>query len=252
MNPTILNPSAPSSQDLVVVRNTLPRDFDGITALCRRTYPDTPPWNAEQLSSHLRLFPEGQFVAVHGPEEKVVGMCASLIVDWEDYHTLDSWEQFTADGMFTNHDPKRGRTLYGAEVIVDCMLQHHGIGDKLYRARRGLTESHKLFRIRAGSRLRGYSRCANRLRPDAYVVEVVEGVEYDPTLSFQLKEGFHVLAVVPHYLSDDPESMGYAAVIEWLNPELIRPEHVANRPTRFLRKALQQASAGSATAEGGK
>jgi hypothetical protein len=252
MNPTILNPSAPSSQDLVVVRNTLPRDFDGITNLCRRTYPDTPPWNAEQLSSHLRLFPEGQFVAVHGPEEKVVGMCASLIVDWEDYHTLDSWEQFTADGMFTNHDPKRGRTLYGAEVIVDCMLQHHGIGDKLYRARRGLTESHKLFRIRAGSRLRGYSRCANRLRPDAYVVEVVEGVEYDPTLSFQLKEGFHVLAVVPHYLSDDPESMGYAAVIEWLNPELIRPEHVANQPTRFLRKALQQASAGSATAEGGK
>ena len=118
------------------MRNTEPRDFDGITDLCRRTYPDTPPWNAEQLSSHLRLFPEGQFVAVHGPEEKVVGMCASLIVDWEDYHMLDSWEQFTADGMFTNHDPKRGRTLYGAEVIVDCTLQHHGIGDKLYRARR--------------------------------------------------------------------------------------------------------------------
>ena len=52
---------------------------------------------------------------------------------------------------------------------------------------------------------------------------------------------FHVLAVVPHYLNDDPESMGYAAVIEWLNPELIRAEHIANRPTRFLRKALQRA-----------
>ena len=109
----------------------MPRDFDGISDLCRRTYPDTPPWNAEQLSSHLRVFPEGQFVAVFGREEKVVGMCASLIVDWEDYAMLDSWEQFTADGMFTNHDPHRGRTLYGAEVIVDATLQHHGIGDKL-------------------------------------------------------------------------------------------------------------------------
>jgi hypothetical protein len=242
MNPTTPSPSPTPSQDQVILRNTAARDFDGITDLCRRTYPDTPPWSSEQLSSHLRLFPEGQFVAVHGPDEKVVGMSASLIVDWEDYHMLDSWEQFTADGMFTNHNPKRGRTLYGAEVIVDCTLQHHGIGDKLYRARRNLTESHQLLRIRAGSRLRGYSRCASRLNPEAYVVEVVEGSEYDPTLSFQLKEGFHVLAVVPHYLSDDPESLGYAAVIEWLNPELIRDEHIANRPTRFLRKALQQAS----------
>lgn len=135
-----MTPGTPSSelastQDQVIVRNTTPRDFDGITDLCRRTYPDTPPWNAEQLSSHLRLFPEGQFVAVHGPQESVVGMCASLIVDWEEYHMLDNWEQFTADGMFTNHDPIRGRTLYGAEVIVDATLQHHGIGDKLYRAR---------------------------------------------------------------------------------------------------------------------
>ena len=29
-----------------------------------------------------------------------------------------------------------------------------------------------------------------------------------------------------------------AAVIEWLNPQLIRPEHVDGRPTRFLRRAL--------------
>jgi ribosomal protein S18 acetylase RimI-like enzyme len=240
-----MTPDHPVSQPQpeVLVRNTEPRDFAGITELCRRTYPDTPPWNAEQLLSHLSVFAEGQFVAVFGAEETVVGMCASLIVDWEDYAMLDSWEQFTADGMFTNHDPHRGRTLYGAEVIVDSGLQHHGIGDKLYCARRELTESHKLLRIRAGSRLRGYSHCCSRLKPEVYVVDVVEGKEYDPTLSFQLKEGFHVLAVVPHYLSDDPESMGYAAVIEWLNPELIRAEHIAGRPTRFIRNALKQASA---------
>jgi hypothetical protein len=238
MIPTAFASTSRSAPDQVVVRNTQPRDFDGIGALCLRTYPDTLPWSAEQLSSHLRIFPEGQFVAVHGPEEKVVGMCASLIVDWEDYTLLESWEEFTADGMFTNHDPGRGRTLYGAEVIVDCTMQHHGIGDKLYEARRGLTEALKLLRIRAGGRLRGYCRCADRMSAEEYVAGVVEGSEHDPTLSFQLREGFHVLAVVPHYLSDDPESLGYAAVIEWVNPELVRPEHVENRPTRFMRKAL--------------
>lgn len=242
-------PESPSSLlmqcDPVVVRNTAPHDFDGITELCRRIYPDTPPWNADQLSSHRRVFPEGQFVAVHGADERVVGMAASLIIDWEDYNLLENREQFTADGTFTNHDPKRGRTLYGAEVIVDPALQHHGIGDKIYAARRALTESHRLLRIRAGSRLRGYSGVASRQKPEEYVVAVVQGQEHDPTLSFQLKEGFHVLAVVPHYLSDDPESLGYAAVIEWLNPELIRAEHIANRPTRFIRKAEARANGSS-------
>jgi predicted N-acetyltransferase YhbS len=231
------DPSEPVS-----VRNTAPRDFAAITDLCRRIYPDTPPWTAEQLSSHLRLFPDGQLVAVHGREEKIVGMAASLIVDWNHYDMLENWEQFTADGMFTNHDPKHGQTLYGAEVIVDPTLQHHGIGDKLYRSRRSLTESLNLLRIRAGSRLRGYHTCAASVKPEDYVTEVVEGLQHDPTLSFQLQEGFHVLAVVPHYLSDDPESLGYAAVIEWLNPELVRPEHIADRPTGFLSKAFSQSA----------
>ncbi len=48
--------------------------------------------------------------------------------------------------------------------------------------------------------------------------------------------GFHVLAVVPHYLKDDPASLGYAAVIEWLNPETIVPEMLVERPTQFLHK----------------
>jgi hypothetical protein len=97
----------------VRVRNTLPGDFSGISDLCKCIYPDTAPWSANELSSHLAVFPEGQFVAVCSPEEKVAGMCASLIVLWNDYQMLDGWETFTADGLFTNHDPKHGNTLYG-------------------------------------------------------------------------------------------------------------------------------------------
>ena len=129
-----------------------------------------------------------------------------------------------------------GHTLYGAEVIVDPTCSIMELATNSMSSRRGLTESLQLRRIRAGSRLRGYHQCAATLKPEEYVTEVVEGIRHDPTLSFQLQEGFHVLAVVPHYLSDDPESLGYAAVIEWLNPQLVRPEHIAGRPTQFLRK----------------
>ena len=237
-------------ENAVRVVNTEPEHFSAIIELCRITYPDTAPWTPEQLASHRSIFPEGQFVALQGPDERVVGMCASLVVSWEDYKMLDSWERFTADGAFTNHDP-RGRTLYGAEVMVDPRAQHHGVGDKLYAARREVAERLRLLRIRAGARLRDYHRYAATHQPADYVLQVVEGQLHDPTLSFQLREGFHVVAVVPHYLSDDPDSMGYAAVIEWLNPMLVSPEHVKERPTAFLRRELR-AECGRAHAAGTK
>jgi hypothetical protein len=76
-----------------------------------------------------------------------------------------------------------------------------------------------LLRIRAGGRLRGYHRHAATMSAREYVDAVVKGTLSDPTLSFQLAQGFRVLGVVKHYLEPDPESLGYAAVIEWLNPD---------------------------------
>ena len=107
----------------ITVRNTQARDFDGIIDLSRRVYQGSPPWNVQQLSSHLSVFPEGQFVAVETPQDRVVGMAASLIVLWDDYDLRMTWRDFTDSGMFTNHDPECGRTLYGAEVMVDPAMQ---------------------------------------------------------------------------------------------------------------------------------
>jgi len=55
----------------------------------------------------------------------------------------------------------------------------------------------------------------------------------DPTLSFQLKQGFEVLAVVRNYLPHDTGSLGWAAVIEWINARVARPEDYAGRDARF-------------------
>ena len=152
-------------------------------------------------------------------------MAASLVVLWDDYEFETDWRDFTAHGMFTNHDPARGRTLYAAEVMVDTGRQGMGIGSQLYAARRELVTRLGLRRIRAGARLRGYHQFAKEMSPREYVTRVERGELSDPTLSFQLKRGFRVLAVVSGYLRHDPESLGYAAVIEWLNPEA--PENLA-------------------------
>jgi hypothetical protein len=100
-----------------------------------------------------------------------------------------------------------------------------GIGKAIYAARRDLTVRLGLARIRAGARLRGYHRVAHRMSAADYVDRVVRGLYRDPTLSFQLREGFRVLGVAENYLRNDPESLGWAAVIEWLNPDVPQPPH---------------------------
>jgi ribosomal protein S18 acetylase RimI-like enzyme len=218
------------------IRNTEPRDFAGIGDLCRRVYPEDAPWSPAQLGSHLRVFPEGQFVATLGPEECVVGMASSLIVHWDNYDMFDDWDAFTAHGALTNHDPTHGHTLYGVEIIVDPTMRGHGLGHKMIAAEKGLAQQRKLRRMRGGARMRDYHTYAAHLKAADYVIKVVHGEILDHTLTFHLHEGFHILAVLPHYLSNDSETLGYAALVEWLNPETVKPEHYAARPTRYLHR----------------
>jgi hypothetical protein len=218
------------------IRNTEPRDFSGIGDLCRRVYPETSPWSPEQLASHLRVFAPGQFVAVHGEGERVVGMTSSVIVRWDHYDMFDNWDEFTAQGTLTNHDPENGHTLYGVEAIVDPTLQGHGLGHKIVVGQKALTQRLGLWRMRGGARLRDYHHHAGKMSAADYVIAVVHGELLDHTLTFHLHEGFHVLAVIPHYLSDDSETLGYAALVEWLNPDTVQPHHYAARPTRFLHR----------------
>jgi len=218
---------------LALVRPTQPADFAGIIALCRRVYPDVPPWTTTQLASHHRVFPEGQLVGVSAQDGGVLAFAASLIVLWDDYTFSTNWRELTASGTFVNHDPARGRTLYGAEIMVDPAWQGRGVGKQLYAAREALARRLGLLRIRAGARLRGYHAVADTLSVEEYVAKVVREELTDPTLTFQLRRGFHALAVVPAYLAHDPESLGNAAVIEWLNPDVARPEDYAAGDPRF-------------------
>ena len=208
----------------VVVRSTRLDDFAAIIELTKLVYPGSRPWSEKQLTSHLEVFPEGQKVAEDTSTGEIVGMAASLIVFWDDYDMSSSWRDFTAVGMFTNHDPAMGRTLYGAEIMVAPHRQGQGIGASLYHARREIVRDCGLLRIRAGARLRGYGMHADAMTPEEYVRHVVRRDIVDPTLTFQLRRNFHVLAVVRGYLRDDPESRGYAAVIEWLNPDVASPD----------------------------
>ena len=213
----------------ITVRQTRKEDFSEIIKLCKKIYPKDVPWTESELASHLEIFPEGQLVAVETAKNEIVGMSASLIILWDEYEMQENWNEFTDGGKFTNHDAENGRTLYGAEVMVAPDKRGKGIGKEIYRARRDLVENLGLLRIRAGARLRNYHCYASEFSAEEYVRKVINGEIGDPTLSFQLRQNFKVIAVVSGYLENDAESLGKAAIIEWINRKVARREDYAKR-----------------------
>ncbi len=196
------------------VRPTREEDLPRIVRISRAVYRLEATWREEELRSHLEIFPRGQLVAVD-PSGRVVGMAASLVPPLDDFSPDADWWTLTGKGHFTTHDPERGTVLYGAGVLVDPEVQGEGVGTALYRARERLLEELGLSRIVAGARISGYARHAEQLTAHEYVERVVRKELSDPTLSFQLAQGFQVLRVVAQYLPEDRESLGYAAVVEW-------------------------------------
>ncbi|NCN40797.1 phosphoenolpyruvate carboxylase, partial [bacterium] len=211
-----ISPRDPGSFEMI---HPEPKHFKDIQELCKRVYPFSKPWSLDHLHSHRLYFPDGQLIVIDKETNKVVGMAFSLIISWDDYSPQDNWVDFTSSGFFHNHNPKKGRTLYGAEVMVDPEYRGQGIGKMLYKGRQEIAHRYHLSRIRAGARLRGYSKFKDQYTPQEYVKKVYNKEIFDPTLSFQLGQGFVPIDTAGNYLYNDPESLGFAAVIEWLNPE---------------------------------
>jgi GNAT superfamily N-acetyltransferase len=219
-----------------LVREAKLDDISGIIDICKAVYPESPAWNSAQLSSHQTVFPGGQLVVLEKRSGRLAGFAASLIVSWEDYDSTAPWRDFTERGYFTNHDPEFGKTLYGAEIIVHPEFQGVGVGKLLYRAREILVRRLKLLRVRAGARLPGYAECMQTHSIEEYVSDVVNEKIWDPTLSFQLRQQFHVLRIISGYLQHDPESQGFAALIEWINPDVATAEDYAHLKKSSFKK----------------
>ncbi|MFD1705998.1 GNAT family N-acetyltransferase [Siminovitchia sediminis] len=176
------------------------------------------PFKPEHLASQIKIFPEGQVVVEHD-DGSIVGSCSSVIVNFEkDYGVNHSFDDISDNGYIRNHNPK-GRNLYGTEVVVHPDYRGLKIGKRLYQARRAIAKAFNLESILFGGRIPNYHKYADQLTAEQYAQKVVDGEIYDPVMTFQLKNGFEFKAILPNYLPTDPESMKYAALLEWKNPD---------------------------------
>ena len=179
----------------VVVRNTHPPEIQKIVDLQKESFPYLARygniWRPEELESHLRIFPEGQFVAVE-PDGTVVGSASTLIVSLNAQYTEHTWKEITANDMFRNHNPN-GDSLYGADISTHPKYRHEGVGSMLYDMRKELVIRLNLRRIIGGGRLFNYCEYADKISAFEYAQKVIRGEFRDPVLSFELDNGSNLL-----------------------------------------------------------
>jgi len=197
------------------LRNTRPEDYEAVHEIMERVYPGLDgAWSREQFDSQISRFPEGQICIEDNG--RLVAAAISMIVDynrWGDRHT---YKAITGNGYLTTHDPN-GDTLYGVDVFVHPDYRGLRLGRRLYDARKELCEKLNLRRIVAGGRIPGYLEHRDRMTPHQYVEQVKNKELYDPILTFQLSNDFHVRRIITGYMPDDTESQAYATLIEWIN-----------------------------------
>jgi predicted amidohydrolase/GNAT superfamily N-acetyltransferase len=209
----------------LIVRNARLSDVGEIRALCGKVYTDVEPYSRDQLRGQINNYPEGQFVAVY--DGAVVGYCATFRIDEAVALTPHTWREITGNGFGARHNPE-GDWLYGMEVFVDPGRRGLRIGQRLYTARKSLATQLRLKGIVFGGRLPGLARRIKTVGSvEAYVEAVAEKRMRDTVLTFQLRNGFEVIGILPRYLPEDKPSLGYAAHLLWRNPKYVEPEKLS-------------------------
>lgn len=194
-------------------------------------------WRDHQIEHLLKLFPEGQLCIK--VDDKLVGAALSLIINYKSLGDNHTYKDATGNYEFSSHTPK-GDVLYGIEIFIHPEYRGLRLGRRLYDARKELCEKMNLRAIIAGARLPRYGEYADKLTPKEYIEKVKHKELYDPTLTFQLSNGFHVRRIQKGYMPGDAESMEYAALIEWINIYYDPSDQFLNETKTNVRLSLVQ------------
>ena len=199
----------------VELRNLQIEDYAQLAQSFTRVYADKDVfWTHEQIEKLISIFPEGQIVSV--VDEKIVGCALSIIVDYDMVKGDHTYAKVTGNETFNTHNPK-GNILYGIEVFIHPEYRGLRLARRMYEYRKELCEKLNLKAIMFGGRIPNYYKYADQMRPKEYIEKVRSREIYDPVLTFQLSNDFHVRRVMRNYLPNDEESKHCATLLQWDN-----------------------------------
>lgn len=197
------------------LRHLTLHDFDDIRDLMNIVYKNNGgAITKKRYQAQINTFADGQICIED--KGKIVAAAFSVIVDYDKFGDKHTYEEITGDAYITTHDPK-GDVLYGVDFFVDPEYRGLRLGRRLYEARKELCKNLNLKSIMAGGRIPNYSKFSDSMTPFEYIEKVKEKEIHDPTLSFQMSNGFEVKQVLKAYLPEDKASLGFATLLQWHN-----------------------------------
>lgn len=197
------------------LRNLRLSDYDEIKEIMDLVYPaELGAWSRAQFASMINRFPEGQLCVED--MGKVVSAALTIIIKFSKYGDNHSYQDIVGDGHLRNHDTD-GDYLYGIDIFVHPEYRELRLGRRLYEARKELCERLNLKGIFIGGRIPGYEEYRNEMTPHQYVRAVRDKQIYDPVLTFQMSNDFHVKNLIRNYLPGDYESEAYGVLLMWNN-----------------------------------
>jgi predicted amidohydrolase/ribosomal protein S18 acetylase RimI-like enzyme len=172
-------------------------------------------WTPEEFAVLIDQFPEGQICIED--KGRVIAAALAIIVTAEEFEKRrHTYEDVVTDGKMSSHDPE-GDALYGVDIFVDPEYRGLRLGRRLYDARKELCETLNLKSIIFGGRIPGYGKYAHELTPAQYIQKVKATEIYDPVLTFQLSNDFHIKKILKNYIPEDAQSDSYGVLMEWNN-----------------------------------
>jgi predicted amidohydrolase/ribosomal protein S18 acetylase RimI-like enzyme len=228
-----------SENVLIEIRNLRIEDYISLKNSMIEAYPDLEDsyWTHPEIEKLLHIFPEGQIgVFVNG---KVAGSALSLIVDYNKFGDDHNYMQITGNQTFSTHNAE-GDVLYGIDIFVHPEYRNLRLGRRMYDARKDLCERLNLRAVIAGGRIPNYTSYADDLSPKGYINKVKLRQIYDPTLSFQLANDFHVKKVLRNYMPGDKSSHEFATLLQWHNIYYQKRQRLFSETKPVVRLGLVQ------------
>jgi GNAT superfamily N-acetyltransferase len=205
----------------ILITNTQAQHVDQLEALQKLVFPTLAPdslMRKEHYLNHIRIFAEGQFVALK--DNRVVGMTTTIRyhLNPASGHTFGD----VFDAGFLNTHQLEGDWLYGMDIGTHPDHRSRGIAEHLYNARHEMVKKLGLKGQYTYGMLSGFGARKQEMTAGEYYEKVLKNEIKDPTVSTQIKYGFKPFGLLAGYVQD-PVCDGYCVLLIRNNEE-----HISN------------------------